>query len=129
MLFPLFFSPCPHPLLFPAHSLLPSYFYCSPLSPFFPLSLLLSFTLNSSILPFSSPFPSPSQSKKSYGEGTCNHVGGPGESVVLSLTQIVTYSGVRQSQEQPSGTEDGASRSGTGALQGGHCWSQRDQIL
>ncbi|BHF75467.1 hypothetical protein SprV_0501856300 [Sparganum proliferum] len=32
----------------------------------------------------------------------------------------------RQSEEQPTGTEDGASGSGTGALQGGHRRTQRD---
>ncbi|VDL94816.1 unnamed protein product [Schistocephalus solidus] len=35
----------------------------------------------------------------------------------------------RQFEEQPDRTEDGVSRSGTGALQGGHCCSQRDLIL
>ncbi|BHF63902.1 hypothetical protein SprV_0200689700 [Sparganum proliferum] len=35
----------------------------------------------------------------------------------------------RQSEEQPTGTEDGASRSGNGALQGGHRSTQRDPLL
>ncbi|VDL89882.1 unnamed protein product [Schistocephalus solidus] len=57
-------SPCSSPL----H--LPSYFYSSP--PFALLSsslALLSFTLSSSLLPRSSPFPPFPRSKTSYGEG------------------------------------------------------------
>nr|VZI10978.1 unnamed protein product [Spirometra erinaceieuropaei] len=37
--------------------------------------------------------------------------------------------GRRQSEEQPTGTEDGASSTRTGALQGGHRRTQRDPIL
>ncbi|BHF58724.1 hypothetical protein SprV_0100167900 [Sparganum proliferum] len=36
---------------------------------------------------------------------------------------------LRQSEEQPTGTEDGASGTRTGALQGGHRRTQRDPIL
>nr|VZI32989.1 unnamed protein product [Spirometra erinaceieuropaei] len=35
----------------------------------------------------------------------------------------------RQSEEQPAGTKDGASSSGTGALQGGHHCTQLDPVL
>nr|VZI38532.1 unnamed protein product [Spirometra erinaceieuropaei] len=35
----------------------------------------------------------------------------------------------RKSEEQPTGTEDGASDSGSGALQGGHRCTQRDSLL
>ncbi|VDM03816.1 unnamed protein product [Schistocephalus solidus] len=58
------------------------------------LSLL---PLPSSLFPLTlpSPFPPPARSKKSYGKGDSKHVGGPSESVVLSLTQSVTQSGVR----------------------------------
>nr|VZI13039.1 unnamed protein product [Spirometra erinaceieuropaei] len=37
--------------------------------------------------------------------------------------------GIRQSKEQPTGTEDGASSPGAGALQRGHRCTQRDPIL
>nr|VZI49402.1 unnamed protein product [Spirometra erinaceieuropaei] len=43
----------------------------------------------------------------------------------LSNTPLVS----RQSEEQPTGTEDGASGTRTGALQGGHRRTQRDPIL
>ncbi|VDL95491.1 unnamed protein product [Schistocephalus solidus] len=54
--------PCPPPL---------------PSSRPFPLSPLIF------LPPFSSPFPLTLRSKKSYGQGDSNHIGGPGESVVL----------------------------------------------
>ncbi|VDL89517.1 unnamed protein product [Schistocephalus solidus] len=66
-------------LSFPAFPSLPSslspslllLLILSLLSPFFPLSILLSFTLTSSppLLPLSSPFPPPKRFKKFYGEG------------------------------------------------------------
>ncbi|VDM01581.1 unnamed protein product [Schistocephalus solidus] len=65
------------------------------LSGFSPLSPPL---LYSYFFPFSlSPHHSlPHHGRKSpTAWATCNHVGGPGESVFLSLTQIVTRSGVR----------------------------------
>ncbi|VDL90034.1 unnamed protein product [Schistocephalus solidus] len=67
LLCPLSLPPCP---FLSSSSPLPSFFYPSPSSrPFSLLSLLLSFTLTSSLLPRSSPFPPPTRSKNSYGEG------------------------------------------------------------
>ncbi|VDL90579.1 unnamed protein product [Schistocephalus solidus] len=87
----LFRPPCPSSSPFP---------HPTPLStPTSPTPLHLSSTPYSCFYPSSSPsiltLPSFPTVEKSYGEATCNQVGGPGESVVLSLTQIVTHSGVR----------------------------------
>ncbi|VDL85540.1 unnamed protein product [Schistocephalus solidus] len=74
-------TPLPSPLLLLLHPLL---------SP--PLLILAS---TPPLLPLSSPFPPSPRLKCPTARATCNHVGSPGESVVLSLTQIVTHSGVR----------------------------------
>ncbi|VDL85857.1 unnamed protein product [Schistocephalus solidus] len=68
--------------------LLASFFYSSSSSrpSFLPSLSLLSFTLTSSLLHRCSPFPPPSRSKRSYGEGNMQSRRRPGESVVLSLT-------------------------------------------
>ncbi|VDL98742.1 unnamed protein product [Schistocephalus solidus] len=57
------------------------------------LSLLVSFILASTppLLPLSSLFPPPARSKMSYGDGDMQSRSRPRESVVLSLTQIVTH--------------------------------------
>ncbi|VDM00863.1 unnamed protein product [Schistocephalus solidus] len=90
LLFPLLRYPCPlSPLPSPLASrlillLLPI------LSPFFSLALLLSFTFTASLLPFSSPFPPPPRSNKSYGDGDMQSRRGP-RRIGRSLTSHICW--------------------------------------
>ncbi|VDL95807.1 unnamed protein product [Schistocephalus solidus] len=84
------------PLLFPAHSSLPSFFSSFPSSR---LSFLLSYSSSPLLLLLPLPFflsTHPSllahHRKHHTVRATYNHVGGPGKSVILSLTPIVTHS-------------------------------------